>query len=319
MKKIALIGAGAMGCVLGAYLAKGGADVVLVDPFKEHMDKIAKDGLILNNAEGTEVVKMKTAYTAEEIGTMDYVIIMVKGTLTEVALKGAMPAIGPDTWVCTFQNGLGNVELIEKEIPKEKILYGCLNMTSILKGPGEIYGNLFDEVHVYIGSVVTQDAQVAAGEALAEIFTQGGAASKYCKDDIDTHVWSKALVNIVANASLGLVRLRGQDCATHPAYQQIVIKLSQEALAVADAKGVPGLDFATFFTKTIPAARKSGGDHYPSMAQDIMMTKKKTEIDFLNGAIARMGKELGIAVPVNETITWLVKTIEDNYDKQYYA
>ena len=319
MPKIAIVGAGAMGCVLGAYLTKGGGDVVLVDPFKEHMDKIAADGLILNSAHGTETVKMSTAYDASAIGVQDYVVIMVKGTLTKVALEGAIPAIGDDTIVCTFQNGIGNVELISETIPAERILYGCLNMSSILKGPGEVYGNLFDEINVHVGSVVREAAQQKAGEEIAAIFTAGGANCRYDKDDIDTYVWSKAMVNIVANGTLGLVRLRGMEVGADRYYQQIVISLVQETLAVAEAKGIKGLGFDTFFTKVLPAARKDAGDHYPSMAQDIMMNKKKTEIEFLNGAVEKMGKALGIPTPVNATIANLIRVIEANYDKQYYA
>jgi 2-dehydropantoate 2-reductase len=272
----------------------------------------------MNSASGTEVVKLKTAYDASDIGVQDYVVIMVKGTLTEIALEGALPAIGDDTFVCTFQNGIGNVDLIAKKIPEDRILYGCLNMASILKGPGEIYGNLFDEINVHVGSVVRDAKQQEGAEALAAVFTKGGANARYDKDDIDTYVWSKAMVNIVVNGSLGLVRLRGKEVATNRYFQQIVINLSQEALAVAEAKGVKGLDFNTFFTKVLPAARKDAGDHYPSMAQDIMILKKKTEIEFLNGAVEKMGKELGIPTPVNATVANFIRVIEENYDQQYY-
>lgn len=317
MKKIAVVGAGAMGCVIGAYLKKGGAEVTLIDPFKEHMDNIAENGLILNSASSREVVKMNTACSAQGAEPMDIVIIMVKGTLTEAALEGAKCIIGSNTYVCTFQNGIGNVDLIAKQIAQGKILYGCLNMASILKGPGEVYGNLFDEVNIYIGSIVKEKEQRQIGELIAQTFTQGGAVAKYV-DAIDEMVWSKAMVNIVVNATCGLVRLNGQQAAKNVNFSLLVTDLVKEALEVAKAKGIEGLDFTTFMTKTIPAARKSAGDHYPSMAQDMMITKKKTEIEFLNGAIERMGKELKIPTPVNTTIARLVRTIETNYDKQYY-
>jgi 2-dehydropantoate 2-reductase len=126
------------------------------------------------------------------------------------------------------------------------------------------------------------------------------------------------MVNIVVNGTLGLVRLRGMEVATNRYFQSIVIALTQEALAVAEARGIKGLDFGTFFTKVIPAARKDAGDHYPSMAQDIMIGKKQTEIEFLNGAIERMGKAAGVPTPVNATVANLIRTIEQNYDKQYY-
>ncbi|NMC56551.1 MAG: ketopantoate reductase family protein [Eubacteriaceae bacterium] len=317
MKKIAVVGAGAMGCVIGAYLKKGGADVTLIDPFKEHMDNIANNGLILNSSSSREVVKMNTALSAQDADIMDIVIIMVKGTLTDAALKGAQSIIGKDTYVCTFQNGIGNVDIIQKTIPKEKILYGCLNMASILKAPGEVYGNLFDEVNVYIGSIIKEEEQIKTGNDLARTFTDGGAVSKYV-DDIDTHVWSKAMVNLVANATCGLVRLNGQQAAKNTHFLLIATDIVKEALAIAEAKGVKGLDFATFMTKTIPAARATAGDHYPSMAQDMMITKKKTEIEFLNGAFERMGKELNIPTPVNTTIARLVRTVESNYENQYF-
>lgn len=316
MKKIALIGAGAMGCVLGAYLKKGGADVILVDPFQAHMDSIAQKGLVLNSAGGCDNVHMKTAYSAENIGIMDYIIIMVKGVWTEEALKGAAGAIGEDTYVCTFQNGIGNVELIEKTVPQEKILYGCLNIASILTAPGEVYGNLFDEVNIYIGSLVKDAPQKSAGEALAKYFTDGGAVSEYV-DNIDEKVWSKALVNIVVNASCGLVRLNGGQAGKNVNFALLVTDLAKETLAVAEAKGIEGLDFTSFMTKTLPAAKKTAGDHYPSMAQDMMITKRPTEIEFLNGAIEKLGKTLGVSTPVNTTVARLVRTIESNYDHQY--
>jgi len=318
MKKIAVVGAGAMGAVLGAYLHKGGGDVILVDPYREHMNVIRERGLILNSAnKDPETVKMKTAYDAENIGVMDYVIIMVKGYLTREALTGAKKAIGDHTYVCSFQNGLGNVEVLEEFVNRDKILYGCLNMASILRAPGEVYGNLFDEVNVHIGSVVKGEEQRKAGEELARMFTRGGANSLY-QENIDYYVWSKAMVNIVVNPTCALVRLTGAQAGRNMHFQQIILRLVQETLAVAKAKGIEGLDFNTFFTKVLPAAKKTAGDHYPSMAQDVMMAKRPTEIDFLNGAIVRMGKELGIDTPVNETITNLIKTIEANYDKQYY-
>jgi 2-dehydropantoate 2-reductase len=265
-----------------------------------------------------EIIQMKTAYSAQDIGIQDYIVIMVKGTLTKIALEGALPAVGENTCVCTFQNGFGNVETIAETIPKEKIFYGCLNMASLLKGPGEVYGNLFGDVNVHVGSVVREDMQAKAGELIAGLFTKGGAVSHYDGDAIDMYVWEKALINIAVNASLGLVRLRGFEATDVPAFQKLLLDTISEAVAVANAKGVTDLTVGGFLTETLPNAAKTAGDHYPSMAQDILMNKKRTEIEFLNGAVQRMGAELGIPTPVNETIANLVRTIEMKYDLQYY-
>lgn len=136
--KIAMIGSGAAGSVFASYLRKGGAEEVwLVDPNKAHMDKVAKDGMIFRNPDGEfHVTGFNTAYSAEEVGVCDIVIIMVKATITELALKGAMCCVGPETVVVTLQNGLGNEEVVKKLVPEERVMYGCGNMGTELPEPG---------------------------------------------------------------------------------------------------------------------------------------------------------------------------------------
>ena len=83
------------------------------------MDKVAKDGMIFRNPDGEfHVTGFNTAYSAEEVGVCDIVIIMVKATITELALKGAMCCVGPETVVVTLQNGLGNEEVVKKLVPE---------------------------------------------------------------------------------------------------------------------------------------------------------------------------------------------------------
>ena len=136
--KIAMIGSGAAGSVFASYLRKGGAEEVwLVDPNKAHMDKVARDGMIFRNPDGEfHVTGFKTAYSAEEVGVADIVILMVKATITELALKGAMCCVGPETVVATLQNGLGNEEVVKKLVPEDRVMYGCGNMGTELPEPG---------------------------------------------------------------------------------------------------------------------------------------------------------------------------------------
>ena len=315
MRKVALIGAGAMGCVLGAHLAKGGADVTLVDPYKEHMDKIAKDGLILNSADNRETVKMKTAYTADDIGVMDYVVLLTKTTYSDAGLQGAKNAIGENTYIGTFQNGLGNPEKIAEYYPKERIFYGCLNLTSRIIAPGEILGNCFADPAIYTGSVVRGEEQRKVGEAFAEALTKGGASCKYT-DEIDTYVWQKALLNIMGNATSGIVRLRGGDILSADEYQRLSFMIVEEVCTVAKAKGVQNVTVEKFF-EALPAMTAGLSHHWASMAQDILFAKRQTEIKTLNGAIVTFGRELGIPTPVNETLYCIVRVIEEHYDQQY--
>ena len=99
--------------------------------------KVARDGMIFRNPDGEfHVTGFKTAYSAEEVGVADIVILMVKATITELALKGAMCCVGPETVVATLQNGLGNEEVVKKLVPEDRVMYGCGNMGTELPEPG---------------------------------------------------------------------------------------------------------------------------------------------------------------------------------------
>lgn len=97
--KIAMVGSGAAGSVFASYLRAGGADMTLVDPYKAHMDKVAKDGMkfTIYPDKTTVLTGFKTAYNADDIGIMDIVIFMTKTNQLDEALKGAAPCIGPET------------------------------------------------------------------------------------------------------------------------------------------------------------------------------------------------------------------------------
>ncbi|MBR4144815.1 MAG: ketopantoate reductase family protein, partial [Lachnospiraceae bacterium] len=126
--KIAVLGAGAMGSMLGAYLQLGGADVTLLVRRKELADKLTSPGIVMrsySNADGekTEVgpIPMKAAVDCNGLGEMDAVLVMVKGCDTKSALEGAKPIIGSNTKVITLQNGIGNTDIIEESVNKDNI------------------------------------------------------------------------------------------------------------------------------------------------------------------------------------------------------
>lgn len=117
--KIAMIGSGAAGSVFASYLRRGGADITLVDPYKEHMDKVAAEGMIFHvSPEGEHhLTGFKTACSAENIGIMDIVIFMTKSMQLDDAIKTAEPCIGPDTVLVSLMNGLGNEDKLLKRWP----------------------------------------------------------------------------------------------------------------------------------------------------------------------------------------------------------
>lgn len=320
--KIAVLGAGAMGSMLGAYLQLGGADVTLLVRRKELAEKFAAPGIVMRSYTGAEGEKteigpipMKAAADCSGLDVMDAVLVMVKGCDTKSALEGAASIIGDNTKIITLQNGIGNTDIIAESVNKDNIYYGCVNMSAIMSAPAVLDTGLFGDVNVVFGSVTKGDDQKNFGDELAGIFNASGIKAAYT-EDIDTEVWYKLLVNIAVNAGCGLVRLRGGEAGNDQDFTLLAVDMLKEAIAVGYSCGVK-LDFNYFMTHILPVARKTSGLHYPSMAQDMLMKKAPTEIEFINGAVERLGKKAGIPTPVNQTIARLVRTIERNYDKQY--
>lgn len=311
--KYAVLGAGAMGSIIGAALSKGGQEVLLVDPYREHLDRIAAKGLRLTFGSVTETVRMQTCTNPAEAGQADVVVLLVKGFMSKTAIEGARGLFGKNTFVCTLQNGLGNVEILEGLFPRDRILQGVIHLTGRMVGPGEVAGDKYRETDLYLGSLAKEGPAVMVAETMARHLSDGGLLAEYMPD-VEKEIWRKAVINACLNAPCGVLRLRGREYFGHPEGKRIAADIAAEFAAVAAAKGIViDVDEAMRYMEM---GTKTRSEHYPSMAQD-MMNRRRTEIDFLNGAIVKYGLELGIPTPVNDTITRFVKIIEENYDVQF--
>lgn len=308
--RYAILGAGAMGSIIGATLVKGGQDVILIDPYQEHMDKIQHQGLQLTMNQNKEIIRLNTCTDPHQAEPVDIIVLLVKRIHSTAALEGAKGLIRDNTYVCTLQNGLGNTELLEQYLLKSRILQGVMRIAGRMNGPGNVSGEVAGGIAVYVGSLIKEKSAVAMAQKIAEDLTAGGLPSQF-KSDVKQDIWTKAVNNICFNAPCGLLHLRIREYFAHPDGKRMVDEIAKETIQVAKAEGVV-LDYQQIMwdleTNVIPAI----GDHYPSLAQD-MRNKRKTEIDSLNGAIVRFGRKLGIPTPVNDYITSLVKIAEDNY------
>mgnify|MGYP000688803384 CR=1 FL=1 len=305
--KIAMIGSGAAGSVFASYLRKGGAEEVwLVDPHKAHMDTVARDGMIFRNPDGEfHVTGFKTAYSAEEVGVADIVILMVKATITELALKGAMCCVGPETVVATLQNGLGNEEVVKKLVPEDRVMYGCGNMGTELPEPVS--------ENMYFGACVKNELTDRAGKYLEEKFAAGGLLPHFY-EDVRPKVWRKATSNSGFNTVCAVLRLKIKEVYDDPEGVELVWSVWREASDVAAALGIPGI--WEYMQEEMPRIVKGLGDYYPSMAQDTQ-AHRQTEVDSLTGAISMFGRKVGIPTPTCDILTREIKAIQANYERQY--
>ncbi len=314
--KIAMIGSGAAGSVFASYLRKGGAEEVwLVDPNKAHMDKVARDGMIFRNPDGEfHVTGFKSAYSVEEVGVADIVILMVKATITELALEGAMCCVGPETVVATLQNGLGNEEVVKKLVPEDRVMYGCGNMGTELPEPGVCVAKpSAGTENMYFGACVKNELTDRAGKYLEEKFAAGGLLPHFY-EDVRPKVWRKATSNSGFNTVCAVLRLKIKEVYDDPEGVELVWSVWREASDVAAALGIPGI--WEYMQEEMPRIVKGLGDYYPSMAQDTQ-AHRQTEVDSLTGAISMFGRKVGIPTPTCDILTREIKAIQANYERQY--
>ena len=317
--RVGILGAGAIGSLVGAFVKQAGFDVVLVDPYDAHMKKIREEGLVIDSADGLiDTVKMETYTKAEDACVVDILIVLVKTYMTEEALKGASAMIGDETLICTLQNGLGTELKLLEMFPKERVFYGVLKFNSRITEPGKLFVDIRKRPgHRFtIGAADTGSKYADKVKALCEGLEASGSTAAFV-DNIEYYIWSKAINNVACNALCGILRLTGGQMYDNENSRRVLEKIIREIFDVAKAKGIDLGNVDEILAKYPEYPINNIRLHYPSTAQD-MIGKKKTEINFLNGAISYYGKQLGVPTPVNDTISDLVRAIEENYENQAF-
>lgn len=314
--RIAILGSGAAGSVFASYLKMGGADdITLVDLYKAHMDTIAERGLTMRYPQG-EITQtgFKTAYSAENIGVMDIVIVMVKCTQTVTVLEASKNCIGPETVIVSLQNGLGNEDECMKFAPAERVMFGCGNMGTELPEPGVCVAKPHPGTNMFIGPAVKSELNDRAGKYLEACFAKGGLEPKYF-DDVRPNIWKKVTSNAANNTVCAVLGLKIREVDADPDGRELVFGVYREASAVAEAMGIPGL--WEFIQEDHKHLLVGLGDYYPSMAQDMLIHQRQTEVDFMTGAIARYGKRVGVPTPTCDVLTKVVRCKQANYALLY--
>ncbi len=311
--RFAIIGAGAMGSLVGAMLAKAGAEVWLVNRNEPIVRAVRAEGLTVTWPDGTERLALNAAQAPGEIpGKMDVLIFLVKGCHTAAAAQAAQCLADERTYVMTLQNGIGNAEILERYYARERILYGLLEFAGKMLAPGHVQGLISANSKICFGPLtkaVNEDMR-----QIADFFKPSGIKI-ILREDVDSEVWIK-LRNNSANVLFGLLRLSiGQGLAV-AGCAELVQLIRNEVIAVARAKGIQFTSEELQVNGGKTAVNPELYAHLPSTAQD-MKNKKPTEVEFLNGAIYREGLKLGVPTPYNELLYRLVKIYENGYEMQF--
>lgn len=306
--KILVFGAGGVGSVIGGFLARTGHEVSLLGrPW--HLDVIRKEGLLITGIWGDYRMKAFDLYAdAQELlkdpPSFDLILLTVKSYDTAEAVKAISRLIQGHTMLLSLQNGLGNRETILEKIPADQVLLGRLIFgVETLPGIAKVTVNAEP---VFIGPVPGSEPKLTA-ERLAMTFNNAKIPTTPVKN-ILPFIWSKVIYNCALNGLCAYHEIPYGKILEDPGMRGEMEKIVRECYAVGLAQGIalePGSadEYLEILTaKLIPKT----ASHFPSMLQDAKKGKR-LDIDALNGAIARLGKETGIPTPANQKITQAVK------------
>jgi len=304
--RIAVMGAGAVGCYFGGMLARAGAPVTVIGR-PQHVEVIARTGLFLDSVRFQEQIRLSASTEAHAAREAEIVLLCVKTVDTEEAAKSLAPHLVSGAAVVSLQNGVDNVERIRAATGVEAIP-ACVYIAAEMIAPGCVKHTARGELIIgdLSGLHRSELAQAQRLEHLAAIFGRAGIPCGV-SENIAADLWTKLVMNCAYNAISALSRLRYGRIVRTLWAREMMRQVVEETLAVARAGGVQmsgvGLVEAAWkLGETMP-------DALSSTAQDLARGKA-TEIDSLNGYVARRGAELGIATPVNATLYALVKLLE---------
>ena len=303
MMRIVVIGAGAMGSVYGALLAAH-ADVVMIDNWAEQVAAISAEGLTLTGVSGTLRPRLR-ALTYSEVGSLageaDIAMALVNAGGSVAAADIARIVQKPEGYLLTLQNGIGNIEAFEATLGAGRVLAGLSYHSGAIRGLARV-----EHTHrgpTWIGEI---DRRRTSRLLALEAMLDRAGGMPHIVDDVVGYVWSKFIHNCAINPVCAVAGIRVGEIPTTPGADEMQTRIIEEALAVATAKGVPLADGDPM---TAIKAFCRVKFNKPSMLQHLEASRE-TEIAALNGAVVRLGAELGIPTPYNQAITFMVEAMQ---------
>jgi 2-dehydropantoate 2-reductase len=293
-----VIGAGNMGCVYGANLARVGEQVAFHDIWQEHIDAIRERGLRVEGLTGKFTVNPFATINASELPKADCVLVCVNSYSTNSAAEVARCILKPDGFCLTLQNGIGNVETLEERVGRSRVLAGLSFQSGDLAGPAFVRHT--NNGPTYLGEL--DGAQTDRLAALLDSFSRAGLNPEPVPDIIAT-IWAKFVHNCGINAICAITGLRPGHIQEISDLQTFQVRIIEETLDLVRAKGISLSDADPIGVILDYCAHKF---HRPSMMQHLDRGQR-TEIDSLNGYVAKESPRYGLSAPMNEALTMLMK------------
>ncbi len=293
--KVAVLGAGAVGCFYGGMLARAGHAVTLIGR-PQHVQVFQAQGLRMQTLAFDETVPVAASTDASAVAGADVVLFAVKSPDTEAAGEQLRPHLAPGALVLCLQNGVDNAERLRGVLPGVDVAAAVVYVATEMAGPGHLR-------HHGRGELVIEPSTRSAD--LARALVEAGVPTEI-SDNVRGALWAKLILNCAYNALSAVGRIAYGELVQRPGVRDVMRDVVAECRAVAAADGVtlPGdVDTAVRrIAETMPS-------QYSSTAQDLMRGKP-SEIDFLNGFVVRRGEALGVPTPANRVLWTVVRLVE---------
>lgn len=304
--KIAIAGSGALGSGFGAMLYRQGNDVTLIDGWEPQATAVKHEGLHID-INGEDYHLNIPMYQDTKIPSdlqFDIVFLFTKAMQLESMLTHIQPHIHDTTIMVCTMNGLKHEERIVNYVDKSRIVRGVTTWTAGLESPGHTH--LMGSGPVEIGSLVPEGQNNV--EVIYNLLEQA-KLNPHKSEDLQQSIWKKICVNGTANALCTILECRLSTLNESEYARKLVYDITKEIVEVATVDDVH-LNADEVYHYLIDLNDKVG-PHFPSMYQDLINNNRRTEIDYINGAVARLGSEHHIDAPINQFVANMVHAKEE--------
>ena len=303
-QKFAVVGAGPVGCIVAAFLAKGGFEVTLCDVVPELIEPALDRGIIIEGAESLKQPVAQTCLSVDELADIqpDVIFVTVKANALPLIASAIEEFHDEKMVVVSWQNGIDTEIELARALGRGSVLRAVVNYGCGLKGPAHVVMPFHHPPHS-----IQELAPTAAPAAMivADALTGAGLHTEHT-DQIVSMVWRKTIMNASMNPVCAATGMTMSQAMGDPIVFQIVDALVKECIQVARANEINlGWDYYPYAISYM----KNAGNHKPSMLMDIE-NRRRTEIDYINGKFVEYGEQAGVLTPYNRTLRALVKGLE---------
>jgi 2-dehydropantoate 2-reductase len=307
-KRVAIVGPGALGCLLASALSRiSGEEIRVLDHDSQRAALLQRSGLTLERGGRREHFPVQATADSRQIGPVDLVLLCVKSPPLGQTLPSLLPLLTENTLLLAWQNGIGHLPLLREARLPGAVALAVTSLGAHLVGPGQVRFGGEGATSLGFLEEAPEEARLAL-QGAAKLFRLAGLEVRIAPD-ILVQVWNKLLVNVGINALTAIHNCENGALLENGEALALLRAAVLEAASVAQAKGI---DIAPEPVARTIAVCQATASNISSMLQDVR-SKRQTEIEAINGAVLAEARRLGIPAPVNAELFAAVKGLEKSY------